>query len=253
MRRYRRPYRIKRKKSIFKRRAFWNLTFTLILFGGLFYFFVFSEFFQVKDIVITGESRVLPENIESIVRAEIGNIFLVNPKKIKEVLLQKFPQIAELEIKKRFPDILNLALAERKEVGLFCGEGRCFLLDAQGVVFAEAAEESPLPKLQNQTLNKTLVLGEKVFDKETLDSILEVSEKLKKLGIFPDELNLILPERLNVRTLEGWEIYLNTKKDLGWQVASLATILEKSIPAEKRKELKYIDLRFDKIFIYPSL
>ena len=253
MRSRRRPHRIRRRKSIFKKRAFWGLIFVLAIFGAGVYVFVFSEIFQVQKIIITGEQRVAKENIESIIKSKARNILLVNSKKIREVVLQKFPQIEELEVKRDFPNILNLALAERKEIGVFCQDIRCFLLDGQGVIFQESTEETPLPKFQNQTLNKELVLGEKVFSKETLNILLEIDKQLKNLGISPQEFLVVSAERLNIKTNESWKIYFNLQKDLNWQIASLATVLEKRIPSGKRSKLEYIDLRFDKIFIYPAL
>ena len=253
-RRHRKPHRIRRKKSIFKKKAFWGLVFSLLLFGTGFYFFVFSDVFQIQAIIITGEQRVAKESLESIIKAEARNIIFVDSGKIRELVLQKFPQIAELEIKRDFPNILNLALAERKEVGVFCQDTRCFLLDGQGVIFEEFTGETSLPKFQNQTINEELVPGEKVFEKETLDIILEIEARLKEgVGVFSEEISLVSSERLNTKTSEGWQIYFNIKNDLNWQIVSLATILEKRLPPEKRKSLEYIDLRFDKIFVYPQL
>ena len=255
MRKYRKPHRIKRKKSILKSRFLWSAIFALVLVGAGFYFFVFSEFFQVRDLIITGPEKVVSGDIESAIKRELDkSIFLVNPGKIREVVLQKFPQIKELEIKRRLPNILNLALAERKEVGVFCQGQRCFLLDGQGVMFEEFTGETSLPKLQNTTLRKELVLRESAFDKDTLERVLEINTKLKaNLGIFPEELSLVSEERLNVITSEGWQVYFSIKRNVDWQIASLATILEKRIPPEKRKNLEYIDLRFDKIFVYPEI
>lgn len=254
MRRRRKPHRIRKKKSILKSRFFRNTIFVLFVVFAGFYFLFLSEFFQVAEIIITGQGEFSNPDIESVVFSGTKNIFLTNTNELKKILLQKFPQIAEVEVKKSFPNILNLALAERKEVGIFCAENQCFLLDGQGVIFEEFNGETTLPKLQNQTLSKELVLGEKVFGKEVLDIILEVEATLKgNLGIFSEEISQISSERLNVKTSEGWKIYFNIKKGLDWQMASLATILEKRLPSEKRSKLEYIDLRFDRIFVYPTL
>ncbi len=57
---------------------------------------------------------------------------------------------------------------------------------------------------------------------------------------------------MNVNTADGWEVYFNPKGDLNWQITELAAILENRIPLEKRKNLKYIDLRFNKVYIFPE-
>lgn len=253
--RYRKPHRIRKKKSIFRKKWFWWLSSILIILGAGLYFFVFSDFFRIQAVIITGSKRVAKENLESLIKSEAPNIIFLDSRKIRELVLQNFPQIAELKIKKKFPNVLNLALAERKEVGLFCSKKQCFLLDAKGVIFQtaqSALKDSDLPLFYNHALTGELKPGENVFDKQTLTLILDIDKKLKNSGILPKEYLLASSERLNVKTDEGWEIYFNIKKDLNWQLASLLTVLEKGIPPEKRDSLKYIDLRFDKIFTYPS-
>lgn len=250
--RYRKPHRIRRRKSIFKNKGLWALAFGFLVFGAGFYFFAFSDFFRIQAIIITGSQRVSKENLESVIKAEAPNIIFFDSGKIRELVLEKFPQIAELEIKKSFPNVLNLALAERKEVGVFCSDEQCFLLDAQGIIFQTAPKDSGLLLFYNQTLKGELRPGENVFDKQTLALILDIDKKLKNSGILTKEYLLASTERLNVKTAEGWEIYFNIKKDLAWQLTSLATVLEKGITPEKRGLLKYIDLRFDKIFVYPE-
>ena len=241
---------------------FWFSILVLIILGGVFYFFIFSDFFQIKKIIITGEEKVSMENIKSTVESELGkkilffktkSIFLVNINKIREDLLKKIPPIEEVKIKREFPDALSLAVIERKEIGIFCRDIACFLLDGGGVIFEPALTESPLLRFQNQTFNEELNLGKEVIEKETVKSILKIESKLKEDLKIPLKEFSIMPENwLNVKTNEGWEVFFNLKGDLNWQMTELAAILEKRIPPEKRKNLKYIDLRFKKVYIFPE-
>ncbi|TSC75711.1 MAG: hypothetical protein G01um101430_205 [Parcubacteria group bacterium Gr01-1014_30] len=267
--RYRKPHRHRRRKSIFKRKFFWVSSFTLASFAGLLYLFIFSDFFQVAGISVQGQESELAQHIEDLVEGRLEkkflfigsrSIFLVNSGKLREVILQKFPQVGELEIEKTFPNILNLALAERQEVGVFCftrrsfsegGLDNCFLLDKNGVIFAPATEDLTLPKLSNLTLETEPTLGSKVIDQETLNIILELEKNLKNIS--PEEFLLVSTERLNVKTQDGFEVYFSLKKSLGEQITALLTLLESALPPEKRTLLEYIDLRFDRIFVYPAL
>lgn len=257
-----RPYRIRRKRQIFKSRFFWLSLLFPIVFGGIFYFFLFSDFFQVEKVIVTGEGRGSMQDIKSIAEGELENkilffktksIFLVNADKIRDNLLERFPQIGEVEIKKGYPDALNLAITERKEIGVFCRETDCFLLDHEGVIFEPASAELSLLRFQNQTLLREMVLGSEVIDKEVLSSISEIVSKLNQdLKILLDEVLIVSGEDIEVKTGEGWEIYFNPKRGLSWQLLELTAILENRIPPEKRKNLKYIDLRFDKVYIFPE-
>ncbi len=245
-----------------KSRFFWFSILFLIIFGGIFYFFALSDFFQIKKIIVTGEKKVSSQDIKSVVESELGgkilffgtkNIFSVKSNKIRENVLKKFPQIEEVEVKRGFPNALHLVIIERKEIGIFCRDINCFLLDHEGVIFEPALTESPLLKFQNQVLVEELDLGKKVIDKGIMDSISEIGSKLRvDVLIIIKEVLIMSLERVNVKTADGWEVYFNPKGDLNWQITELAAILENRIPLEKRKNLKYIDLRFNKVYIFPE-
>ncbi len=100
-------------------------------------------------------------------------------------------------------------------------------------------------KIKKSAGDKELKLGDRVLEKELLSSILEIESKLKNnLKIIPEEALVVSEERINLKTSEGWEIYLNPKGDIEWQLTKLRVDLEEEIPQERRKDLEYIELRF---------
>ena len=119
---YRKPYRIKKKKSILKNRFFWLGVLTFTFAGIICYFLFFSEIFQVEKIIITGEERVPTESLKLLIDKNLEkkilflktkSIFLVNLSEIKKDILDNFPQIAGVEIGRGFPDALNILIIER--------------------------------------------------------------------------------------------------------------------------------------------
>jgi hypothetical protein len=130
MQKYRKPYRIKRKKSIFCNRFFWFSILLLIIFGGLFYLVCFFSFFQIREIKISGNQKVESEDLENIIKNNIErrivfyytskSIFLTDKNKIKSEIKKKFPQIKEETLKRELPNIIILEIKERKEVGCYC-------------------------------------------------------------------------------------------------------------------------------------
>ncbi|MDI6591725.1 MAG: FtsQ-type POTRA domain-containing protein [Patescibacteria group bacterium] len=258
---FRKPYRVKRKKSIFKNRFFWLGILILIGIGTIFYFLFFSEIFQVKKIIVTGEDRVFKEPVQSIVQKELEreilffktkSIFLVDLERIRKNLLNQIPQIEVIGIQRLYPDGLGIWVIKRKGIGIFCRNDSCFLLDPNGVIFEKAPEKSDFLRIKYGKFKEELKLGERVIEKEKLSQILEIESKLKDLNISLVEISIISEERLNALTSEGWEIYLNPIKDLEWQLVKLGLVLKERIPPDKRKSLKYIDLRFEKIYIFPE-
>ncbi len=274
-RKYRKPYRIKKRNSIFRSRFFWFVILFLIIFGGIFYWIFLSSFFQVKEIEINGNQKVLTQDLKNVIEAQVVNnlifiphksIILIDLDKIKKAVLEKFTQIEKISLKRNFPHTLIVEVEERKAVAVFCLNTYCFLLDKEGVIFEEFSEdfldrENPnfiknnnttypqLLKIKNLLVDKKVMLGEKVIDKETLSLILKIEAVIREnLKILISEAFLISYDRVNVKTVESWEIYFNLKEDIDWQLTKLSLILEKEIPLEKRKNLEYIDLRFNKVY-----
>jgi cell division septal protein FtsQ len=245
--RYRKPHRFKKKKPIFRNRFFWLGILILILIISFSYFLFFSETFWVKEIIITGENGVSKKEIITFIPKK--NIFLTDLGKIKEDILNNFPQIAEVEIKRGFPDTLNILVVERLGLAVWCQVDKCFLLDNEGIIFETALPETDLIKIIDEQ-NKVFTLGERVIEKEDLSKILDIETKLKSELRIPIKEFIITEEKLTVKTAENWEIYLNLKSDIEWQMTKLEVVLEEKIPPEKRENLEYIELRFGNLAPY---
>lgn len=195
------------------------------------------------------------------------NIFRYDSGKIENEFLSIFPEIAEIELKRSFPDNLKIKIKERDPVAIFCQNENCFSLDENGVIFTRLPASLPagevgqeeissegLPKIENQTFALEAEVGDEVIGENLLSQIFKIENKLKEdLKISIKEFSIVSEQRLNVKTSELWEVYFNLKSDLDWQIQELAVILKEKLPLQKRKNLEYIDLRFDKVFIYPEI
>ncbi len=252
---YRKPHQYKRKKPIFKNRFFWLGILILIFLFFIFYFLFFSKTFQVEKIIVAGLEKVSSQELKVFVEEKLENkifflktksIFSVKLNKIKKDILDSFPQIAEVEIRRGIPNYLSLLLIERLGIANWCQEEKCFLLDNEGVIFEEVLLKTDLVKIIDKQSLKSFNLGEKVIEKDKLSKIvLEIAPELKtNLKIPLKEFVIVSNEKLEVFTIEDWKIYFNLQGDLGWQITKLRAVLEEKIPPEKRKDLEYIELRF---------
>jgi len=253
MKNFRKPYRLKKKKSILKSRFFWLTILILIIFGGIFYLIFFYPLFQIKEIEISGNQKIFKENLENFLKEKINqnflffsstkSIFLINFSQIKKELFKNFPQIDEINLKRKFPNSIVLQINEKKPVAIFCKE-ECFFIDEEGIIFESTLIEPNFFILKKE-IKGEIILGQEVIKKEQISKILEIDSKLKnELKILTKEILVVSEERFNVKNLENWQIYFNFKENLDWQLTKLRTVLEKEIPHEKRKNLEYIDLRF---------
>jgi cell division septal protein FtsQ len=254
MRRFKVKKRFKRKESILKNRFFWLSSFILILVFGLSYLFIFSQIFRIEEIKISNTDDFLRIKVEEVVKSEIGkNIFLVNLKKINKEILSQFPEIAQLNLKRKFPRIISIQIETREPVGIWCYQShdKCFFIDEEGIIFKAIGEESIEGKIIILSLKEgeIFTLGEKILVPQILELILEIEKELEEnLKIAIEDFTIVSEKRLNVKTKENWEIYFNLKKDIGLELTKFKVLLEKEIPPEERRNLEYIDLRFEKIF-----
>jgi len=226
---------------------------------GFFYLICFFPVFQIKKVIVTGEKKVLAQDIKKTVKKEIEknilffstkSIFLTRPDKIREVILNNFPQIEDVEVHRGFPDGLDIVVIERIGKAFWCQEKQCFLVDDQGIIF-EKVEAGSLPFLKIVSLKKVkdIKLGQQVIEKNLLSQILEIESKIKKDSkIDLDEMLIASNIRLIAKTSEGWQIYFNLEKDIDWQITELNLVLQQEIPENKRRNLEYIDLRFSKVY-----
>lgn len=269
MRRYKKPYRLRKRKSILKSRFFWLAILILIIFGGIFYLICFYSFFQVKEIKISGNEKVSSENLENLLTGKINqkilffsseSIFLANFSEIKKEILKDFLLVEEINLERKLPHTILLQVKERKPAAIFCPirkstisngvnqNDNCFFVDKKGIIF-EPIDQNNLTRNDLVILKKEVEgemnLGETIAAQEKISKILEVSLKLKDLKIPFEEILIVSEERINVKTSEGWQIYFNPERDLNWQLTKLKVVLEEDyLPQE------YIDLRFgDRAFV----
>ncbi|MDO8601404.1 MAG: FtsQ-type POTRA domain-containing protein [bacterium] len=255
MKRYRKPYRIKKKKSILKSRLFWRVVLGLVFAGVSFYFFLFSPIFRIKKINISGNEDILTQDIKKIITdemfAEYGdNVFLFGSLKIKNTLLGIYPKISKLELRRIFPDTLRVAIEERKSVAIFSQGDELFSLDKEGIIFENASDKLGLITVRSNS-TELKDIGGKVLEDNIISSILTIGSKLKddfKIAI--EEVLAASNERLNIKTDEGWEIYFDPTQDLNWQITKLKAVLEQEISPDRRKSLQYIELRFGNLASY---
>lgn len=261
--RYRKPYKIKKRKSFLHNKNFWFFSFFSMIFGGIIYFLIFSSFFQVQAIEISGLQKIPQENLQNIIDKNIQkkilffslkNIFLADFGKISKEALNEFPQLETIKIKRRLPHVVTINAEEKKPTAILLFANRKFFIDKKGIIFEETKDDlSDLPILTIDGLSEKLNLGQEIIQEDRLAKIIFVNSKLKSdLAIDINNLEnklsynfkIVSPEKLIVKTKEGWEFYLNIEGDIDWQITKLSVVLEEKIPPEKRRDLEYIELRF---------
>jgi cell division protein FtsQ len=248
-------YRIRKKRRFYQKKYFWIGISVFFVFFLLFYLAVFSPFFQIKEIQIEGAKNPSLVQLKDFIKEAVSrkilcfetkSIFLLGIAKTKEKILSQFPQIDEVSLKRKLPHTLRVSFKERQKIALFCTQRECFAIDRKGIIFEKVNQKEKKGLVLRKDIQRSLSLGEKVIKRDDLNLIFKIKTILEELVIQPKEIS-IFPLRFEVQTTEGWKIFFSKERDLNLQKEELKTLLEKKIQ-ESKKDLEYIDLRFDKIF-----
>lgn len=254
---FRKPYKVKKKKSILKNGFFRFFILFLVAGAGFFYLIVFSSFSRINAIAVSGEKEMKKEDIQSLVWRESEknvlfwkskSVFLVNSDNIQKKLLSAFPEISQAKVIRKFPDTIDVAIEERSGAANWLIENRCFLITGEGIIFKETRPNEKLIKIRDERRISSGVLGEKIIEKDKLEKILEIGKGIEENVKIGAEEFIVFDERLNVKTVEEWEIYFDPEEDTDWQLTELSSLLDKEISPENRKNLEYVDLRFSRVF-----
>jgi cell division protein FtsQ len=254
---YKKSFKTARRKNLLKNRFFWFSSLFVSILAGSVYLLLFSSAFKITEIKIIGSREVKADDIRNIVLEDIRinqNIFLCDTGRGIKTILQNLPKIASVKINKILPTVISVEVEERKAIIFLEIENNYYLIDKEGILFEKlSVVPSGAVKIKKEIKGDSLEIGKKVIDTFIINDIISIENNFKNdINIGLDEITVVSENRIDVRTSEGWEAYFNPKDKIGEKLGELKTLLRGKIPSESRKNIKYIDLRFKKVYIYPS-
>jgi cell division septal protein FtsQ len=243
-------------KSILK------ILFFLIFLGGVAFIVFKSGFFTVRKITCWWEKDSCPPEIwNELTSLTFGkNLIFLKKEEISKKFLSEHYVVKNLKIKKVLPNKLVFELEKRKEVAVLGFELKLeekettssgkpvfettkdfFLVDEEGVVIKK--ENDPLLPLILLSEQLSLNVGQQVPQREIVEAI-KFLTTLRLNLLEPKIAKITSPYSLTVWLKDGEEVVFSLKKEIQVQVDSLQFILSRS--KIEGKEIKKIDLRFDK-------
>lgn len=236
--------KIKRMKLNFK-----------LIFLGIFFFLLLMFFyylrksvpllFVIKNIEINErmEER-LKENIEG------KSLLTINLQKIRQKILENHSEYKDVFILKKFPSTLKIEIVKRIPFAQWKGE-RFFLLDEGGRIISDA-QDIPFFNFIPIEINdykKSLRKGKKIAD-ERLYYAFALIKEMKKRDFFKKfPLTLVNPTKLNSFYFIMKRIKVIVGKDnLSKKIDLLENLLKKEEIRENISKIKYIDLRYKKVY-----
>lgn len=257
---YKKPHRAKKKKSLLAKAAFWRSAFFVVAIGGTVWLVCFSPALEVKEINVAGAERIDSRDCVDFIQGEVNkkiaffdskSILLLNLDQTKKELLDKFPQIQDIKIQRQFPSKIYASIEERRGVAIFVdGNGKYYSIDGDGIIFEEAKGDTTDLLQISGSRDDDLSLGKAVVKKELLSNILRMKGDVQSTTqIIITSAIIATPERVNLKTSEGWYIYFNPIKDIDDQFLKLGAVLIDDSFKAKRRNLEYVDIRFTRVYL----
>lgn len=258
--RYKKPYRVKRKKPFFYKSSFWFFMAGSAFFAGILWLAFFSPIFDVKAVAVAGNQKTSAEECQKIIEQAVSNklaflesksIFLFNLNKASKEIKEKFPQIQNISIKRKYPGEILASIQERQPVAIFSWrDEKYYFIDETGVIYDETGRSPEFLEIKKNDESEEIKLGSAVFDQQFLVKLLRMRANIENdAGISLERALAVTDERINYITKEGWEIYVNPQKDLDWQITKLKAVISDASFVAKRSSLEYIDLRFARVYL----
>jgi cell division protein FtsQ len=136
-----------RKRKIFARRSWAVLRIFLILIffaaalWGINYFYN-SGYFDIESVDVQGNTHYSEEFIDGLLSGLIGNnIFEADKKETEDTLIEKLIWVRTVELKKVFPDRIEIILAERKPSLILVHRNNYYLIDGEGMVLEKLGKD----------------------------------------------------------------------------------------------------------------
>ncbi len=231
--------------------------------GAAVYFFVWSPFWRLQKIEISGTSRadLVNELKLSIKRFSQGYYYGVLPKdnlwlmrtSILSMKIRKNLWLEKVEIEKKYPRGLSINVAEKRPVAIWRAGQTYYYIDKTGKAISAkklSEVEYDLPRIESQS-EKVITIGRRVIDTKRLSYLLAIIKSCQPIAddwhiekvVLPDE----RPKDLYFYSSQGWYFILNVDSPISSAMDKLKLFLHSK--GQQAKGLKYIDLRFtDRLF-----
>lgn len=233
-------------------------TLLLAFFAVAFWTIFFSGVLDIHAIsIISDEESVADEKIKQemlfFLQGEYlgifpkNNLLIFNKRQLKKNTKEKFREIRDISIRRKFPDELEVFIEKRQIRIIWCSRENCFLVDERGEAFLEFTEDwSDIPKVSDAS-EKEVGVGDRVASPEFVLFLEKITQEVEReTGIvLTDELRTpsAMSEEVRVRTEEGWEIFFSANRKIEIQTQALKKIVQETIGKQRTKDLEYIDLR----------
>ena len=245
------------KFSLFqKSKVLFLISFIALLFlaaTGIKYFFYNSKLFEIKNVMVNKNNGYRgtyskPKFEKYFVDK---NIFQIDLNYSKLLIGKKHPQLKRMEIRKRFPDVIEIDFISRKPIAII-ETGAGAVIDPEGVILDFGKKSDELIKIKGVGFFFDMpAKGEKIENpviEKTLSLIKILKGKLHNNGRKIEYINISDKNNFLI-VIDGVDVKMG-KDDFSRKINDLVDIFND--PNMDVKDINYVDLRFSDPVIAPK-
>lgn len=210
-------------------------------------FALVTPYFNIKNVVVTGNEAVPKEDIIKLTGINPGqNIFKINLVKV-QYYIKENPLFDKVYVKRCLPDKIEIQVEERKAAAFLNLKGDFYLISENGVIFKKLSSfiYKNLPIISNVNL-KNVILGSETNSYDLnmgLKVIKDIKSVQPELLACISEINAGNADEIIVYTNNGIKIKVdkNTDKNKWLRVNKVI-----SAANSEKISIGYVDMRFNK-------
>lgn len=209
------------------------------------YFFLFSSFFKVNDVIIEGNKLVEKNRIEKLV-PKGENVFLLNKNELAQEIIGNIPEVSDIQIYKGMPNAIKIVVLEHNQSIIWRSNGRSYLVSSEGYAYRDVTDKigdyTSLPRIEDNS-NIKVIEGQKIVSPNFVAFIQNIySNFFPTVNIEPDYFTIKETTfDVDLKTKAGFIVKFDSLRSSKKQLDDLKKVL-----MEKRDQIiEYVDLRID--------
>lgn len=220
-----------------------------------------NQIIDSGSIVQKAESQMSAKNFLQVAR---NNFFLVSESYLQQIILENFPKIKSVEVKRVFPNQINISIVEHSLIPVVCiesREGECFILEDDGRIVEKAdfnsakLKENEIVVIIDKNKNDIVEFGKEFILEKKLNNIIFLGEELTYALNTKIQQPYIIPARgadeVKFNTSEGWYLQVDTADNPKVTLKVLDLFFKKGLKDDiRRYDLEYVDTRTNEKIFY---
>lgn len=184
---------------------------------ALIVFLLLSPKFKVNSINIEGLQRLDPSDVAASLGLQNATIFAVDTTKLKSILADSYPELADVTISVSMPGMVSMSARERIPLLAWKYDKQTQWIDADGYIFPDRGSATPALSVEADCTPPLMMANTSYSSTMELDQVTPTPSSAKPVNpprLDPTVMTSIL--KLNQRIPQQTDLAYSASQGLGW-------------------------------------